>query len=91
MSYILKRLGFYLLAGWAALTLNFFLPRLMPGDPATALFARFKGRLSPEAVQGAARGLRPHRRAAHPASTSPTSTTCCAATSASRSPTSRRR
>lgn len=52
MNYILKRLGFYLLAGWAALTLNFFLPRLMPGDPATALFARFKGRLSPEAVQG---------------------------------------
>jgi peptide/nickel transport system permease protein len=52
MNYILKRLGFYLLAGWAALTLNFFLPRLMPGDPATALFARFKGRLSPEAVKG---------------------------------------
>jgi peptide/nickel transport system permease protein len=34
-----------------ALTLNFFLPRLMPGDPATALFARFAGRLSPEAMQ----------------------------------------
>ena len=38
MHYILRRLGFYALAGWAALTLNFFLPRLMPGDPATALF-----------------------------------------------------
>ena len=50
MRYLLGRLGFYLLAGWAALTLNFFLPRLMPGDPTTALFARFKGRLSPEAV-----------------------------------------
>ncbi len=50
MRYILRRLGFYLLAGWAALTLNFFLPRLMPGDPATALFARFRGRLSPEAM-----------------------------------------
>jgi len=50
MRYVLGRLGFYVLAGWAALTLNFFLPRLMPGDPATALFARFKGRLSPEAV-----------------------------------------
>jgi len=32
------------------LTLNFFLPRLMPGDPATALFARFRGRLGPEAL-----------------------------------------
>lgn len=52
MRYALRRLGFYLLAAWAALTLNFFLPRLMPGDPATALFARFKGRLSPEAVKG---------------------------------------
>jgi peptide/nickel transport system permease protein len=50
LRYILRRLGFYLLAGWAALTLNFFLPRLMPGDPAAALFARFKGQLSPEAL-----------------------------------------
>src|SRR5512137_2019326 len=51
MRFILQRLGFYLLAAWAALTLNFFLPRLMPGDPATALFARFRGRLGPEALQ----------------------------------------
>ncbi|MBK9034465.1 MAG: ABC transporter permease [Myxococcales bacterium] len=52
MRYLLRRLGFYLVAAWAALTINFFLPRLMPGDPATALFARFKGRLSPEAMAG---------------------------------------
>ena len=51
MRYLLGRLGFYLLAAWVALTLNFFLPRLMPGDPATALFARFRGRLNPEAMQ----------------------------------------
>jgi peptide/nickel transport system permease protein len=50
MRYLLRRLGFYLIAAWTALTLNFFLPRLMPGDPATALFARFRGRLSPEAM-----------------------------------------
>jgi len=50
MRYILRRLGFYLIAAWAALTLNFFLPRLMPGDPTTALFARFRGRLAPEAM-----------------------------------------
>jgi len=50
VRYLLQRLGFYLLAAWAALTLNFFLPRLMPGDPATALFARFRGRLAPEAM-----------------------------------------
>jgi peptide/nickel transport system permease protein len=51
MRFLLRRLGFYAIAAWAALTLNFFLPRLMPGDPATALFARFRGRLGPEAMQ----------------------------------------
>ena len=51
MRYLLKRIGFYGLAAWMALTLNFFLPRLMPGDPATALFARFRGRLGPEALE----------------------------------------
>ena len=51
MRFLLRRLGFYLLSAWAALTLNFLLPRLMPGDPASALFARFRGRLGPEAMQ----------------------------------------
>jgi peptide/nickel transport system permease protein len=50
VRFLLGRLGFYLAAAWAALTLNFFLPRLMPGDPASALFARFQGRLGPEAL-----------------------------------------
>ena len=50
MSFLLRRLGFYAVAAWVALTLNFFLPRLIPGDPATALFARFRGRLAPEAM-----------------------------------------
>lgn len=50
MRYALRRLGFYVLAAWVAVTLNFFLPRLMPGDPATALFARFQGKLEPEAI-----------------------------------------
>jgi len=51
LRFLLRRLGLYALAAWVALTLNFFLPRLMPGDPATALFARFRGRLGPEALQ----------------------------------------
>ncbi len=51
MRYLIKRLGFYVLAAWAAVTMNFFLPRLMPGDPATVLFARFKGKLSPESIE----------------------------------------
>lgn len=45
-----RRLGFYALAAWAALTLNFLIPRLMPGDPAAAIFARFQGKLDPSAL-----------------------------------------
>lgn len=48
MQYLVRRIGFYLVAAWASLTLNFFLPRLMPGDPASAIFARFQGRLQPD-------------------------------------------
>jgi peptide/nickel transport system permease protein len=51
MSFILRRIGFYLLAAWASLTLNFFLPRAMPGDPASVMLARFQGRIKPEELQ----------------------------------------
>lgn len=50
MSWLARRLGFYLLAGWAAVSLNFVIPRLMPGDPATVMFARFRGELPPESI-----------------------------------------
>ena len=50
MQYILRRLGFYALAAWVSLTLNFLIPRLMPGDPAAAIFARFRGQLQPEQI-----------------------------------------
>ena len=45
-----RRGAFYALAGWVAITLNFLIPRLMPGDPAAALFARLQGQLQPEAM-----------------------------------------
>jgi peptide/nickel transport system permease protein len=48
--YLLRRLGFYALAGWVAVTLNFLVPRWMPGDPTSAMFARFQGELSPDAL-----------------------------------------
>jgi len=47
LRYVLRRLGFFILTLWAALTLNFLLPRLMPGNPATAMVAKFHGELSP--------------------------------------------
>jgi peptide/nickel transport system permease protein len=39
-------LGFFVLTLWAALTINFLIPRLMPGSPATAIMARFHGHIS---------------------------------------------
>ncbi|MEZ4374016.1 MAG: ABC transporter permease [Polyangiaceae bacterium] len=50
LKFVLRRLGFYLMAAWASITLAFLIPRLMPGDPASAMFARFKGQLKPEAM-----------------------------------------
>ncbi|XYH92386.1 ABC transporter permease [Sorangium sp. So ce1128] len=50
MRYLLRQLGLYFIAAWASLTLNFLIPRLMPGDPASAMFARFRGQLQPEAI-----------------------------------------
>ena len=51
MNYILRRLGFYAIAAWASITLNFFLPRLMPGDPVSVIFARAQGRMEPETIE----------------------------------------
>jgi peptide/nickel transport system permease protein len=50
MTWLLRRLGFYLLAAWASLTLNFAIPRLAPGDPASAMMARLKGQLDAQAI-----------------------------------------
>lgn len=39
MRFVLRRLGFFAVTVWAAVSLNFLLPRLMPGDPVQALEA----------------------------------------------------
>ncbi|HEY2507030.1 MAG TPA: ABC transporter permease [Streptosporangiaceae bacterium] len=41
MSFILRRLVFYLVAAWAALTVNFFIPRAMPGNAVQAIMSKF--------------------------------------------------
>ncbi|MDK1472035.1 ABC transporter permease [Streptomyces sp. 549] len=51
MKYLLQRLTFYLATAWAAITINFLIPRLMPGDPVQALIARFQGQLDTKAVE----------------------------------------
>ncbi|MEP6811908.1 MAG: ABC transporter permease [Actinomycetota bacterium] len=48
MRWFIRRLLFYAFAGWVALTLNFLLPRLMPGDPAGGVLQH----LSPAQIQG---------------------------------------
>lgn len=50
MGYILRRLGFYLAAFWVSITLNFMLPRLMPGDPVTRMVARLQGAIRPDQI-----------------------------------------
>ncbi|GAB3597750.1 ABC transporter permease [Microbacterium tumbae] len=50
MRALARRIFFYLITAWAAISLNFLIPRLMPGDPATALINKFQGKLSAEAI-----------------------------------------
>lgn len=49
MRFVLSRLGLLILTLWAAITLNFILPRLMPGSPADAALAKLSatGPLTP--------------------------------------------
>jgi peptide/nickel transport system permease protein len=42
MLFIVRRIGFYLVALWSAITLNFLLPRLMPGKPIDAFYAKYR-------------------------------------------------
>ncbi len=41
MSFILRRLGMYVVAAWVALTINFFIPRLMPGNAVQSIMSKF--------------------------------------------------
>ena len=45
MSFILRRLSFYFTAFLLAISFNFLLPRLMPGDPIEAMFAAAQGKM----------------------------------------------
>ncbi|MBP1872907.1 peptide/nickel transport system permease protein [Ensifer adhaerens] len=51
MAFLLRRLCFYLAAFVAAATINFFLPRLMPGDPVQIMFSSAGAELPPESLQ----------------------------------------
>ncbi len=50
MRYVSQKLAFFVVSLWAAVTINFVLPRMIPGNPAMAMFAKFQGQLSPNAL-----------------------------------------
>jgi peptide/nickel transport system permease protein len=50
MRYIARRMGLFVVTLWAALTLNFLIPRLMPGNEATAVLSHMRG-VSPQALR----------------------------------------
>ena len=54
MRYFARRIGFFLATLWAAITLNFVIPRLQPGDPAEVMVRKLAGKdaqLDPAAVK----------------------------------------
>ncbi len=48
MQFLIRRLGFYVVAAWAAVTVNFFIPRAMPGNAVDTMMAKFPN-LEPQA------------------------------------------
>jgi len=50
MRFFVRRLAFYAFTAWAAITINFFLPRMMKGDPISAYLQKNQGKVSPEAI-----------------------------------------
>lgn len=62
MPYVARKAVLYILALWGAVTMNFVLPRLMPGNPLLVLQAKFQGQISPRALHAfaVAFGLNPN-------------------------------
>jgi peptide/nickel transport system permease protein len=50
MTFIARRLGFYVVAFWAAVTINFAIPRVMPGNAVDSVLGRFQN-LTPQVVK----------------------------------------
>lgn len=51
MRFVIRRAGFFVLTLWACLSLNFFLPRLMPGSPADRIIAHLHGAVNQSTVR----------------------------------------
>lgn len=51
MRMIARKLGFYLLTAVLAVTVDFFIPRLMPGNPVEAILAHLQGQVTPGTIR----------------------------------------
>jgi peptide/nickel transport system permease protein len=63
MRFLVRRLVFYAVAAWVALTVNFFIPRAMPGNAVQDVMSRF-----PELQPSAEKALEAMLGVAHPGS-----------------------
>ena len=50
MPFLIRRMAFYIVAAWVALTVNFFIPRAMPGNAVQAIMSKFPN-LQPSAYR----------------------------------------
>lgn len=50
MRFLIRRLGFFVLTLWAALTINFAIPHMLPGDPVIAMMAKYHGHLTGDSL-----------------------------------------
>jgi peptide/nickel transport system permease protein len=52
MRVLIRRIAFYVVTAWAAITVDFFIPRLMPGNPVSAVLARLQGQVTASTISG---------------------------------------
>lgn len=50
MRFLIRRGIFYVVTAWAAITINFLIPRLMPGNPAETVLTHFSGQVTPAQI-----------------------------------------
>jgi peptide/nickel transport system permease protein len=50
MRMISRRIAFYVITAIVAITVNFFIPRLMPGNPALSVIGRIQATESKQAI-----------------------------------------
>lgn len=55
MKYLARKIALYAFIAWAAITLNFLIPRMMPGDPVSLLIEKSNGNIDPDAREAIAK------------------------------------